>query len=328
MTDETQQKMKPESFEDFKNSFYYGSRSDLNFKFLKYLPDEQAARFLQELLYRLGDSVDDGHVERLTELFFEYQRDAYCGATKWSYLTGPFTELEKPISESRVALITSSGHFVAGDDPEPFGVANMTQDEAAARADEFLSLEPVLSTIPMDTPLDQLRVRHSGYDVRTVEADPNVALPITRLQEIAATGRIGELAPNAYSFLGACAQNLLTRRAAPQWARMMQMDDVEVVILVPVCPVCHVSIGHVAREFERAGMATVVIGTAVHRDRTVAMSLPRLLFAPHPMGRPLGAPHDAERQTEVLLAALDLLDTAVENGTVVDLPGGYRPTPA
>ncbi len=75
-------------------------------------------------------------------------------------------------------------------------------------------------------------------------------------------------------------------------------------------------------------MATVVIGTAVHRDRTVAMSLPRLLVAPHPMGRPLGAPHDAERQTEILLAALDLLDNAVENGAVVDLPGSYRPTPA
>lgn len=75
-------------------------------------------------------------------------------------------------------------------------------------------------------------------------------------------------------------------------------------------------------------MATVVIGTAVHRDRVEAMSLPRLVLVPHPMGRPLGAPHDVERQTEILLAALDLLDSAVENGSVVDLPGSYRPTPA
>ena len=74
-------------------------------------------------------------------------------------------------------------------------------------------------------------------------------------------------------------------------------------------------------------MATVVIGTAVHRDRTVAMSVPRLVISPHPMGRPLGAPHDVERQTEILQAALDLLDNAEENGAIVDLPGSYRPTP-
>ncbi len=35
----------PESFAALKNSFYYGSRSDLNFKFLKDLSDEDAARF-------------------------------------------------------------------------------------------------------------------------------------------------------------------------------------------------------------------------------------------------------------------------------------------
>ena len=155
MSDPTEQ----ESFEEFKNSFSYGSRSDLNFKFLKSLSDEQAANFFQELLYRLGDSVDDGHVERLTELFFDYQCAGYVGATTWTYKDGPFTELEKPISESRVALLTSSGHFVAGKDPKPFGVEDMSQEEATARITEFLSLEPALSTIPVNTPLDQLRVR-------------------------------------------------------------------------------------------------------------------------------------------------------------------------
>lgn len=74
-------------------------------------------------------------------------------------------------------------------------------------------------------------------------------------------------------------------------------------------------------------MATVVIGSAPHQDRVLAMSLPRAVIVPHPMGRPLGAPHDVERQTEILLTALDLLDQAVENNTVVHLPGSYRPTP-
>ena len=86
--------------------------------------------------------------------------------------------------------------------------------------------------------------------------------------------------------------------------------------------------GHVAREFEKAGLATVVIGVSPHRDRLAAMKLARSIITPHPMGRNMGAPHDAERQTEILSAALDLLETAVENDTLVDLPGSYRATPA
>ena len=35
---------------------------------------------------------------------------------------------------------------------------------------------------------------------------------------------------------------------------------------------------------------------------------PRALFVPFPHGYPLGAPHDRERQTKVILAALALLD--------------------
>ena len=90
---------------------------------------------------------------------------------------------------------------------------------------------------------------------------------------------------------------------------------------------CHVSVGHVARVFEGAGLATVVIGSAPHKDRLAAMCLARSLIVPHPMGRVMGAPHDVERQTEILSAALDLLESAVEVDTMVELPGSYRPTP-
>jgi hypothetical protein len=75
-------------------------------------------------------------------------------------------------------------------------------------------------------------------------------------------------------------------------------------------------------------MATVVIGVAAYRERMAAMHLPRTVVTPHLMGRPMGAPHDRARQTEVLLAALDLLDRAEQGNTVVELPGSYRPAPA
>lgn len=234
MTDAADRRAMKETFEEFKNSFSYGSRSDNNFKFLKSLDEAKAGEFFAELLEKLADTVDDGNVERLTNLFFDYQREGYTGPSQWIYETGPFVELEKPISEMRVALVTSSGHFVAGQDPMPFGIENMTQEEAAARMDDFLSLPPDMSFIPVDTPLDQLRVRHGGYDIRTAQADPNVVFPISRMKEMAEAGRIGSLAPLAYSFVGGCAQNPLTREAAPQWAKMLKMDSVEAAVLVPV----------------------------------------------------------------------------------------------
>jgi hypothetical protein len=44
------------------------------------------------------------------------------------------------------------------------------------------------------------------------------------------------------------------------------------------------------------------------------------------MGRPLGAPHDFERQVAVVRAALDLVDSASEP-QIVDLADVYRPAP-
>jgi len=58
----------------------------------------------------------------------------------------------QPVSDARVALVTSSGHSVAGDDSEPFGVKNMTQEESIPRIAHFLRSKPQLSVIPADTP--------------------------------------------------------------------------------------------------------------------------------------------------------------------------------
>jgi len=80
-----------------------------------------------------------------------------------------------------------------------------------------------------------------------------------------------------------------------------------------------VSVGHVARLLEAAGIATVVIAVAAFHDRLQAMSLPRLVVTPHLMGRPLGMPGDWERQRASLLAAFDLLENAGQGKTVVEL---------
>ena len=80
------------------------------------------------------------------------------------------------------------------------------------------------------------------------------------------------------------------------------------------------SVGHVARLLEAAGISTVVVASAVFRDRLEAMSLPRLILTPHLMGRPLGMPGHHERQRAAMLAALDLLENAQQGRSVVALP--------
>ena len=57
------------------------------------------------------------------------------------------------------------------------------------------------------------------------------------------------------------------------------------------------------------------------------MVFPRTLITRFPMGRPLGAPNDVERQLDVIRSGFELLQSAAEAGTIVDYPHAYR-TPA
>ncbi len=85
------------------------------------------------------------------------------------------------------------------------------------------------------------------------------------------------------------------------------------------------SVGHVARLLEEAGIATVIIAVRAFEVRMRMMTLPRVLLTPHLMGRPLGPPGNEARQLETIAAALKLLEGATAAGTVETLPGGYLP---
>ncbi len=225
------------SFEEFKSSFSYGSRSDLSFKFLKHLSDSDAAEFFRQILNEVGDAYDTGDLDRLINVAYEAQVIGYAPDPDepyhYTYDDRPFSPLRKPLAESRLGLLTSSGHFVAGDDPEPFGAPDMSQQEAHDRIQEFLREAAVLSGIPRDTAKEDLVVRHGGYDTRSAMRDPNVTFPRDRLVELEQSGRIGELAATLYSFPGATAQGRV-KRSAKEWAAQLAADEVDVLLLVPV----------------------------------------------------------------------------------------------
>lgn len=227
-----------ESLEAFRRSFSYGTRNDLNFKFFKGLSDDEVASFLQTLLDELGSAYDTGDIQPLIDAAYTAQVAGYAPVPDgpppmYEYGSGPFTPFDLSVTEARIGLLTTSGHFLRDDDPQPFGEPAMTQEQAVARISEFIRSAPVLSEIPSSSPTSDLRVRHGGYDIRSAERDPNVTFPIERLREALAEGRVGELADIFYSFPGATAQGRL-RTVVPEWVERLHNQEIDLMLLVPV----------------------------------------------------------------------------------------------
>ncbi len=76
------------------------------------------------------------------------------------------------------------------------------------------------------------------------------------------------------------------------------------------------SVGHISRVAEESGIATVIVAAAPFEKRLTSMSLPRLVLTSQLMGRPMGIPNDVEFQTRTLEKAMELLESAQDNGTV------------
>lgn len=65
--------------------------------------------------------------------------------------------------------------------------------------------------------------------------DPNLAFPIDRVRELAAAGRIGEVNHRHLSLMGSItAPGRLIRDTAPEAARRIVADGVDIALLVPV----------------------------------------------------------------------------------------------
>jgi hypothetical protein len=84
-------------------------------------------------------------------------------------------------------------------------------------------------------------------------------------------------------------------------------------------------VGLVSRKIEEAGIPTVTLDMIWVYQRVVGM--PRVAAIEHPFGRPYGDVGDVARQHEVLLAALQLAETAANPGHVEHLPFRWHEDP-
>ena len=81
---------------------------------------------------------------------------------------------------------------------------------------------------------------------------------------------------------------------------------------------CNQTVGLVGAELERRGITTVCL--QFYRRVAEAVRPPRSLLVPFPLGVPLGAPDEPERQRAVLRRALSVAaDGALEPGAIVAL---------
>jgi len=79
-----------------------------------------------------------------------------------------------------------------------------------------------------------------------------------------------------------------------------------------------VSVGHTARVLEETGISTVCVYIRAFGHQAYLLKPPRTLITSHILGRTVGAPGDDERQRQVVRAALRLVETATEPGTVAE----------
>jgi D-proline reductase (dithiol) PrdB len=155
------------------------------------------------------------YIDRIRE---NYER---LGYTPYTWVTNPepppWTPLAKPLSECRVGLVASGGIYAAGQ------VAFHYKDDTSYRQ------------IPTDVATEDLRATHFAYDLTDARSDPNVVFPIDILRRMVRKGTIGELARNAFTFMGGIYSSRRVRdELAPRLVDRLLAERVDAALLVPV----------------------------------------------------------------------------------------------
>lgn len=133
----------------------------------------------------------------------------------------PWTPVSKSLAESRVAVVTTAG--VHSKQHVPFDMEDGQGD-------------PSFRVIEVTRSIKDLMITHDYYDHSDADKDINIVFPIERLWELEKEGVIGKVAEKHYGFMGhILGSHILTlvNRSAPEVARRLKGDKVDVVLLTP-----------------------------------------------------------------------------------------------
>ena len=153
-----------------------------------------------------------GYMER-TRSFYAAQ--GYEKPYRWAHFEDvPFASLPKPLAECTVGLVGTAGLLRPDGSPElPKRVYSASTAEPPER---FYT--------------DDLAWDREATHIEDLDS----FLPLHRLQELAAAGRISRLAPNFYGVPTEYSQRRTLEADAPEILRRCREDGVDVALLVPL----------------------------------------------------------------------------------------------
>jgi hypothetical protein len=211
------------------------------------------------------------------------------GIEKWDIPTfdAPFlTPLSVPLHEATVGLLVTSGAYYP--------------DQPRMRHHNDLSFR----LLHRERDLSEVLFAHRTPIRAFALADPNVAYPRDSMLDLEYAGVIGRYADHAISIVGSISMfDELANNVAPQIAAHCRAHGIDVLLVVPYCPQCHVAAGVLARAIERRGVPTTSLTTLYKQARSVKP--PRATFLDFPLGCPGGRPGVRDQQRDVIRAALE-----------------------
>src|SRR5436309_5015055 len=195
---------------------------------------------------------DDVPIAYMARTRAYYQAIGYDTPYRWAhYATAPFQPLAKPLAQARVAIITTAAPF----DPAKGDQGPGAKYNGGAK---FYSVYDGDTSKPHD-----LRISHVAYDrTHTSADDSGTWFPLPQLQRLAASGRIGEVAPRFFGAPTNRSHRVTIETDAPEILARCRADGVDAAVLVPNCPVCHQTVSRVARHLAANGISTVLVGCA------------------------------------------------------------------
>jgi hypothetical protein len=136
----------------------------------------------------------------------------------------PWTPLKKPLRESTVALVSSTGLALKTD--QPF-------DQEGERRNPWWG-DPSFRILPRTATSQDVELYHLHIHPRLAEQDLNTILPLQRLLELENQGEVGRSAAYHYSFMGYILQpQTLLKESAPAMIEHTKRDGVDIVVLIP-----------------------------------------------------------------------------------------------
>lgn len=252
-------------------------------------------------------SLDDQPVRYIDRTHAWYDRIGTANHYRYaSFEQVPFHRLRKPLKDCTVALVTTAAPYQPDKGPQ----------DSRAPYNAAAKFYAVYSAPASQDP--DLRISHVGVNRRELTDDMDSWFPLRALRRACALGRIGRMAPRFHGMPTNRSQRHTMSVDGPELLARCQADEVDAVVLVANCPVCHQTLALAARHLEAQGMATVLMGAA--KDIVELCGVPRFVFSDFPLGSAAARPHDPASQDGTLGLALDLLEHAFVPRTTVQNP--------